>query len=136
MQHVACQMQNDRLSVNATTHRPDEADLQTRSSLPCLQRQQTSIHVCSVFLCSCFLLLLVLAILDENAVIIHGHSVKGIERVVQGSENANKTSRDPAVEETKCDLVSTRISYVLCTSLSFWVCCTIVTRKGIFLQSL
>ena len=30
----------------------------------------------------------------------------------------------------------TRISYVLCTSFSFWICCTIATRKGIFLLDL
>ena len=33
-----------------------------------------------------------LAILDENAVTIHGHSVKGINRVVRCYENANSTS--------------------------------------------
>ena len=73
---------------------------------------------------------ILLAILADQAVIIHGHSVKGIERVVRCcNENAN-------VEETKRDLVSTRISYVLCTSFSFWVCCTFATKKGIFLQGL
>ena len=74
-----------------------------------------------------------LAILDDQAVIIHGHSVKGIEWVVRCYENANETSRVLDVEETKCNLVSTRISYVLCTSFSFWIRCTIATKKGIFL---
>ena len=36
-----------------------------------------------------------LAILDEKAVIIHGHSVKGIERVIRCcNKNANVTSSD------------------------------------------
>ena len=34
-----------------------------------------------------------LAILDDQAVIIHGHSVKGIERVVRCYENANEVRR-------------------------------------------
>ena len=33
-----------------------------------------------------------LAILDDQAVIIHGHSVKGIEQVICCYENANETS--------------------------------------------
>ena len=37
---------------------------------------------------------------------------------------------------TKRHLVSIRISYFLCTSFSFWIRCTIATRKGIFLQGL
>ena len=37
---------------------------------------------------------------------------------------------------TKRDLVSARISYVLCTSFSFWICCTFATRKRIFLQDM
>ena len=32
-------------------------------------------------------------VLDDQAVIIHGHSVKGIERVVCCYGNANETSR-------------------------------------------
>ena len=78
----------------------------------------------------------VLAILDDQAVIIHGHSVKGMEQVVRCYENASETSSDLDVEETKRDLVSSRISYVLYTSFSFWICCTIATKKGIFLQGM
>ena len=71
-----------------------------------------------------------LAILDDLAVIIHGHSVKGIERVVRCcNENANETLMNLDVKETKHNLVLTRVSYVLCTSFSFWICRTIATRK-------
>ena len=78
-----------------------------------------------------------LEILDENAITIHGHSVKEIERVLRCcNENANETSSDLDVKETKRDLVSTRISNVLCTSFSFWIRCTFATRKGIFLQGM
>ena len=59
-----------------------------------------------------------LAILDDQAVIIHGHSVKGIARVVRCcNENANETSRDPDFEVTKCDLVLPE-SAMFCTHLS------------------
>ena len=77
-----------------------------------------------------------LAILDNQAVIIHGHSVIEIQQVVRCYENANETSIDLDVEETKRDLVSTRISYVLYTSFSFWIRRTIATRMEIFLQGL
>ena len=42
-----------------------------------------------------------LAILENQAVIIHGHSIKGIKQVVCCYENANETSSDLDVEETK-----------------------------------
>ena len=79
----------------------------------------------------------VLAILDNQADITHGHSVKGIKQVVRCCyENANETSSDLDIEETKRDLVSTRISYFLYTSFSFWIRFTFATRKGIFLQGM
>ena len=47
-----------------------------------------------------------MAVLDENAVIIHGHSVKGIQRVVRCYANENEMSSDLDVKETKWYLVS------------------------------
>ena len=47
-----------------------------------------------------------------------------------------RRQKDLDIEETKRNLVSTRISYVLYTSFSFWVCCTIATGKRVFLQGL
>ena len=41
----------------------------------------------------------VLAILDNQTVFIHGHSVKRIKRVVHRYENGNETSRDLDVKE-------------------------------------
>ena len=50
----------------------------------------------------------------------------------------DRTSRSHMmdVKETKRDLVSTRISYVLCTSISFQICCTFATRNGFFLYGM
>ena len=42
-----------------------------------------------------------LAIRDNNAVIIHGHSVKGIKQDVRCYENANETSSDLDVHERR-----------------------------------
>ena len=52
---------------------------------------------------------MLLTILDDQAFIMHGHSVKGIEQVVRCYENANETSRVLDVEEAKHNLMSTRI---------------------------
>ena len=77
-----------------------------------------------------------LAILDDK-LLLYMDTVKRIKRVVRCYENANKTSRYLNIdEETKRNLVSTRTSYVLYTSFSFWVRCTIATRKVIFLQGM
>ena len=89
----------------------------------------------AMLLFSCLLIIFHLYLwVQHSSGIIHGHSVKGMERVVRCYGNANEASSDLDVKETNRNLVSTRISYVLCTSFSFWICCTFATRKGIFLQ--
>ena len=72
--------------------------------------------------------LIVLAILDDQAVIIHGDSVKGIERVIVIMRTQTRRQGDLTSTKMKPILVSTRISYVLGTSFSFWIRCTIATR--------
>ena len=48
----------------------------------------------------------------------------------------NTKPRTLTSQDTKFDLVSVRISYVLCTSFSELVCCTIATRTGPFLWNI
>ena len=63
----------------------------------------------------------------------HGHSVRGFEWVVWYANGTSRGSWHPRrVSKTKCNLVSTRISYVLCTSFSFLGRCTNGPRQGNF----
>ena len=61
---------------------------------------------------------ILLAILDGNAVIIHGHSLKGIERVVCCYENANKTSSWILTSTRRNTIWSQPESAMFCAHLS------------------
>ena len=68
-----------------------------------------------------------MAILDEQAVIIHGQSVKELEQVVC-YENANETSSWILTPKRRNAIWCQLESAMFCAHLSYFVCCTIAYR--------
>ena len=72
-----------------------------------------------------------LAILDDQAVIIHGNSVKGIEGAVRRYENANETSSWILTSKTQNAICCQPESAMLCAHLShFGYAVQLLPKRG------